>query len=138
MAVILMALGCSPDLRDSEIPLTQFDPLVINLNAPSYNSLKTDGGFYYENSIGVRGVILYRKSASQYFAYERNCSYQPNEACATVEVHSSTLFMIDPCCSSTFDFGSGSPTGGVAWRPLRKYETTVSGSTLTVTDQIVD
>ncbi|MFZ6012485.1 MAG: hypothetical protein ACOYXT_19235, partial [Bacteroidota bacterium] len=87
---------------------------------------------------GVQGIIVYRINASSYVAYERNCSYHPNDACVTVEVHPSNLYMYDPCCSSSFDFSTGQPTGGPAWRPLRQYETSLSGSNLTITDEIIN
>lgn len=136
-AVLGLAAGCQPDLQDDAIPWQPFDVIYLNLNLPEYYNLKTDGGYTYLNDAGVRGIIVYHKSGSSYLAYERNCSFQPNTACATVEVHVSTLYMFCACCSSTFDFATGLPTGGPAWRPLRRYETSLNGSTLTITDQIV-
>jgi nitrite reductase/ring-hydroxylating ferredoxin subunit len=132
---IVIFNSCEPDLRDSEIPPAQFSDLFINLTLPKYQGIRTDGGAVYEDG-GVRGLIIYRVSAYQYFAYERNCSYQPNEACATVNIHSSKLYMEDSCCGSTFSFSTGQPLGGTAWRPLRKYHTTVNGSELIITDQV--
>lgn len=139
-ALILFTLvftGCEPDLSDDAIPWQPFDVIQINLNLPQYLALKTDGGQMTING-GVRGIILYRQSASTYLAYEANCSYQPNSACATVEVHDSKLFMFCACCSSNFDFATGHPMGGPAWRPLRRYYTSVNGSTLTITDEILE
>lgn len=91
----------------------------------------------YLNDGGVRGIILYRKSNSTYIAYERNCSFHPGDACATVDVDISGLYMIDHCCNSTFCFSSGEPTGGIAWRPLRKYATMLDTNLLTITDEII-
>jgi nitrite reductase/ring-hydroxylating ferredoxin subunit len=136
LTLTLALLGCTPDLQDDPIPFVPFPAIVINLNLPEYIALKTDGG-YQEISGGVRGIILYRKSSAEYLAWEMNCSFRPNDACATVNVHSSGLYMTDPCCSSNFDFSTGVPTAGPAWRPLQRYATQLSGSTLTVTDQVV-
>ena len=133
----IMVVGCTPDLSDDAIPWQPFDVININLNLPEYISLKTDGSSMYIDG-GVRGIILYRQNTSNYIAYERNCSFQPNSACATVDVHVSTLYMLCSCCSSTFDFATGYPTGGQAWRPLQRYETSLNGSTLTITDRIVE
>jgi hypothetical protein len=135
--------SCSPNLTDAAIPYQPFGEVHINLNLPEYQSLRTDGGWKYLDkvsglTVGVRGIILYRLSASTYIAYERNCSFHPNDACATVEVHSSNLYMQDTCCGSTFSLTTGSPTGGAAWRPLRKYETLLTSSELTITDAIVE
>lgn len=129
--------GCKPDLSDDPIPWQPFDVISINLNLPEYVSLKTDGRSVYVDG-GIRGIILYRKNASTYLAYERNCSFQPNSACATVDVHVSTLYMLCSCCSSTFDLSTGLPTSGPAWRPLRQYETSLNGTILTITDQPVE
>lgn len=129
--ILLVLLGCSPDMSDDAIPYTAFADIVINLSLPEFNPLITTG--HQNINGGVRGIILYRLNANSYYALERNCSYHPGDACATVEVHSSGLYMVDPCCGSNFDF-QGNPTGGVAWRPLRRYETFLNGNVLTITD----
>jgi len=130
--------SCSTGPTDDPIPMTIFADLTINLTAPEYNTLLLDGGTKAISSIGVRGVIIYRKNSTSYFAYERNCSYHPNDACATVNVHVSNLYLTDPCCNSNFSLADGSPTGGVAWRPLRRYITELVGNNLTITDNIAN
>jgi hypothetical protein len=134
MAIILL-LSCSSDLSDDPIPPATFGDIVVNLNLPEYLVLRTEGG-YKNIGAGVRGIILYRLNSTTCYAFERNCSYHPGDACATVEVHVSGLFMNDTCCGSTFDF-NGNPTGGAAWRPLRRYYTELDGSVLTITDQVL-
>jgi hypothetical protein len=129
--------SCGGDLSDDPIPLPTFPDLQLNLSLPSNFALQSTRGYKLIGE-GVRGIILYRKNASSVLAFERNCSYQPNEACATTEVHTSGLFMSDPCCGSTFRFEDGNPTGGVAWRPLQQYSTTLSGNTLTITSQVIN
>lgn len=131
---ILASIGCSDELVDGEIPPATFNDIVVNLDLPQYNDLSIDGGFVLLNE-GVRGIILYRVNASTYNAFERNCSYQPYEACATVEVHSSGLFLTDPCCGSSFSVQDGFPTGGPARFALRRYTINSSGRTLTITDE---
>jgi len=136
--ILLSLVGCTRDLSDDPIPIIPFVDVVINLNLPEYLSLRTDGGNKELSTGGVRGLIIYRVSATSYIAYERNCSYHPNEACATVNVHSSGFFMIDPCCSSNFSFTDGTPTGGPAWRPLQRYRTQLNGTTLIISDEIIN
>jgi hypothetical protein len=135
--ICLIIVACQPDLSDDPIPLASFSPYSININLPEYQDLRTKG-FMALDDIGVRGVILFQVSPTVYHAYERNCSYHPNDACATVNVHISNLYMTDPCCNSTFDFANGNPTGGPAWRPLRQYETSFSGSLLTITEVVIN
>jgi nitrite reductase/ring-hydroxylating ferredoxin subunit len=131
---LLFLASCKPDLSDDFIPQIPFPDIVINLNLPQYTTLKSDGGSVSIDG-GVRGIIIYRKSSNAYLAYERNCSFQPNEACATVEVHSSNLFLIDTCCGSSFGLDDGNPTGGAAWRPLRRYKTYLNGSELSISSE---
>jgi nitrite reductase/ring-hydroxylating ferredoxin subunit len=135
---LLLISGCGRELTDDFIPITPFPDIVINLSLPANNSLQVDGGNLQLSSGGIRGIILYRINSSTYMAYERNCSFRPNEACATVDAHSSGLFMIDSCCNSNFSFTDGSPTGGPAWRPLNRYRTQLSGITLTITDEVIN
>jgi hypothetical protein len=131
---LLFLSSCKQDFSDDAIPEGFFADIIINLNLPEYIALRNDGGTVSIDG-GVRGIILHRKSATIYQAFERNCSYHPNDACATVEAHSSNLYMIDTCCGSSFDFDNGQPSGGPAWRPLRLYKTYLTGSDLTVSSQ---
>lgn len=135
--LLLTLAGCTPDVSDDAIPRVSFPDINIELTLPAYNSLKTNGGYKYISG-GVRGIIVYRITDGNYVAFERNCSYHPNDACATVNVDGSTLFMVDPCCQSTFSFPNGQPTGGPAIRDLNQYSTSVSGTTLTITDDVIN
>jgi hypothetical protein len=139
-AVSLLLVGlfaCSPDLSDDPIPYQPFPDIILNLNLPDNIALKSKG---ISKAIdgGVRGIIVYCKDVGVYVAFERNCSYHPNDACATVNIDNSLLFMTDPCCGSTFDFSTGNPMGGIAWRPLIKYKTTYTGADLIITDEVIE
>ena len=131
---LLIQQSCKPQLTDFPIPLANFPDFTINLNLPEYITLKSDGGTKYVDG-GVRGLIIYRSSATSYIVYERTCSYHPNDACATVEVDVSNLFLKDVCCGSTFTMTEGTPNGGPAWRPLRQYRVILdaTGTSLTIT-----
>lgn len=131
---IFSYIGCSDEFVDGEIPPATFNDIFINLDLPQYSDLTIDGGYILLNE-GVRGIILYRVNGSQYNAFERNCSYDPFAACSTVEVHSSGLFIDDPCCGSSFSLQDGTPTGGPARIALRRYKIEKSGRNLTITDE---
>ena len=98
LTALCLLFACKRELTDIPIPYIDFPDIIINLNLPQYIELKTDGTSIYIDG-GVRGIILYRKNATTYLAYERNCSYQPSEACATVDIDASKLFLIDSCPS---------------------------------------
>jgi len=140
LALILIAAfgSCTSDPSDDPIPPASFPDKVLNLNLPDNIALRSKGTSKALNDIGVRGVIVYCVDIGIYRAYERNCSFQPNEACATVNIDLSTLFMTDPCCGSNFDFNTGMPSGGAAWRPLRQYRTTFNGTDLIITDEVIE
>lgn len=135
--LMVVISACSPQRSDDPVPFIPFVDIVINLNLPEFIALRADGGYVQVNG-GVRGIIVYRVNSSTYIAYERNCSFRPNEACATVNVHNSGLFMIDPCCNSNFNFSDGNPSGGPAWRPLVRYRTQLSGLTLTISSEVIN
>ena len=132
-AIVLISSlsGCTPDISDDAIPQIPFDDIVLELTLPSNQPLATNGGTIYIGG-GVRGILVYRENESRYIAFERNCSYHPNDACATVNVDQTKLFMVDPCCQSRFRFPDGTPTDGPAIRPLNRYVTDLDGTTLTI------
>jgi len=136
--VVLILASCSRDLSDDEIPPSSFPDIVIDLSLPSNIALASKGGYKEINDGGVRGIIIYCQDRGVYHAFERNCSYTPNQACATVNVDASKLFMIDPCCGSMFDFSAGQPIGGPGWRPLRQYQATANGVELKITENIIN
>ncbi len=127
---VLIISSCEEIAPPVEIPPAYVNE-SINLNLFEYQKLQNDGGHVYIDA-GVRGIILYRKTVNDFIAFERNCTFQPLDSCATVEVDNSSFFMIDPCCSSTFDF-EGNPTGGPAEWPLKRYRTFLDGFYLKIT-----
>jgi hypothetical protein len=103
--------------------------LEINLRLISNQPLQQQGYQYYGG--GVRGIVVINQGGI-YTAFERNCPYQPQDSCATVSMHSSTLYLEDAnCCQSTFD-KTGNPTSGPAKFGLLQYTTSVDGDYLYV------
>ncbi|QIX63488.1 hypothetical protein FY528_10890 [Hymenobacter lutimineralis] len=128
-----MLAGCSDSGTDAEpqIPLAIVNESLL-LTQQEYTALRFDGGMIYHPG-GVRGLLIIRQSASVYLAFERNCPFQPYDACAQVEIDASRLFLVDKCCNSQFDL-KGQVQAGPARRPLRQYGTALSGNTLTITN----
>lgn len=138
LACCFFVLNCNDGPQDDAIPVQPFESIQLNLSLPSNTALQSVGGYKAIGEGGTRGIILYRLNSTAVLAFERNCSYQPQSACATVDVHSSGIYMHDACCGSSFRFDTGDPSGGPAWRPLLQYATTLNGSTLVVTDQVIN
>ena len=104
--------------------------IQINLQSITYSKLSVDNGWVYLNG-GNRGIILYRASSTSYLAFERTCSYYPNNTCARVKVDPTNFYLTDTCCASYFNF-SGVPTSGPATFPLKQYSVSLNGSILNI------
>ncbi len=113
-----------------------FAEITVNLNYPQYQKLKNDEGYVYIEG-GMKGIIIYHEGENSYIAYERACPHHPTSNCE-VQVDGSSLFFIDHCCNSTFSLFNGSPTGGPAQRSLFQYHTELSGTTLKISDEIIN
>lgn len=98
-------------------------------SSPSFVALNAVGGWLYVAG-GAKGILIYRKSNSEFMAYDRNCTYQPSDACAQVEVDSSNLIARDSCCGSEFLITDGTVLKSPAALPLKQYQTTFDGNTL--------
>jgi len=114
-----------------------FPEITVNLTYPQFQRLKSDEGYAYISG-GMRGIILYRVNENSILAFDRACPHHPEASCAEVQVDMSSLFLIDRCCKSTFNFENGSPTGGPAQRPLLQYHTELSGMVLKISDEIIN
>ena len=117
---------------EPQVPFISFNESLSVLDQ-RYPQLRTDNGAVELPNGGVRGLIIVRQNANTYLAFERNCPYRPYEACATVSVDASRLFLVDSCCGSQFTL-QGQVRGGPATRPLRQYATSLSGNLLVVTN----
>ena len=136
----LIAAACGS--KNNDQPLIPYAPVNLSLNITNqqYAALRMDNGAVTlpvkgpAGAGGVQGVIVVRQSASSYLAFERNCPYQPYDACALVSLDkNSRLFMRDSCCNSQFDL-KGQITGGPTSRPLKQYSTSLQGSLLNITN----
>jgi nitrite reductase/ring-hydroxylating ferredoxin subunit len=100
-------------------------------NNPSFVDVSVVGGWVYITG-GVRGILLYRKSNTEFMAYDRNCTYQSSQTCATVYVDATNIQAVDTCCHSRFSIYDGSVYQGPAVLPLKAYRTTYDGNVLHV------
>lgn len=135
---LFVASACGS--KNNDQPLIPYAPvnLSINITNQQYAALRFDNGAVTlpikgsAGDGGVKGVIVVRQSAGVYLAFERNCPYQPYDACSLVSLdRSSRLFMRDSCCNSQFDL-RGQITGGPSPRPLKQYSTSLQGSLLNI------
>jgi len=125
--ILLSIGGCKKD-NNNGVPITPVD-IYLYTNNPSFVNLNGVGGWVYITG-GVRGILVYRKSPSEFMAYDRNCTYQSSDACATVVVDATNILATDTCCHSKFSMYDGSVTQAPAGLPLKAYNTTFDGNVL--------
>jgi hypothetical protein len=143
--IIIFSFGmsaCEPDLVDEAIIPGVFPTFTLNIT--SYPELMINGGAKDItndpncNGCGNRGIIVYRKNAATFVAFEATCSLQPSAVGSTVGIDQSQLFMIDVSCGSQFNFEGDPVGGGLAWRPLLQYQTSISGTQLTISSTVIN
>ena len=80
---------------------------------------------------GVKGIVLYRESDLEFYAYDRTCTLWPEHTEAVVE--DTTFFGVFRCpdCESTYLLmNGGEPNSGPAQYPLVEYHTSIQGDVL--------
>jgi Rieske Fe-S protein len=126
--VLIMSLaGCKKE-NNNGVPITAVD-IYLYTNNPSFVNLNGVGGWVYVTG-GVRGILIYRKSLTEFMTYDRNCTYQPSQPCATVVIDATNILAKDTCCNSKFSIYDGSVTQGPAVLPLKAYNNTFDGNVL--------
>ena len=122
ISVVLLPACDKDDENDIPNVLVNFT-ISIAPEAPALNAV---GGWVYVTG-GVKGIVIYRHTLEEFFAIERNCSYQPATG-AQVSVDSTNLFLRDPGCGSKFYMiDGGSVANGPASRSLKRYNVTFDG-----------
>jgi nitrite reductase/ring-hydroxylating ferredoxin subunit len=128
LIIIFLATGCKKNNNNNGVPITAVD-IYLYTNTPSFINLNAIGGWVYVTG-GVRGILVYRKSSTEFMAYDRNCTYQPSLPCSTVVVDATNILAKDTCCHSKFSMYDGSVVNGPASISLKAYNTTFDGNVL--------
>lgn len=103
---------------------------TISLEDPLANPLLIPGNSVIIESQGVNGIIIYRFSQTDFLAWERTCTYLPEDNCAVVSDSSSHLNC--PCCGTQYSIIDGSPIQGLSRYFLKSYNTSFDGRILRV------
>lgn len=125
-------LFCKKNKEEGRVPYVPVN-IVLNTSDPLFVKLNAPGGWVYVNG-GSRGIIIYRLSLDDFRAYDRHCSFQPEDACGKVSVNSSQIMAVDSCCGSEFVLTDGSVAKSPASRPLTQYLTSYDGNRLLITN----
>lgn len=141
LALILMTFSTCTKTQVNPDPIQDVPVNVtINLSLPSYSHLENAGSFVYEPG-GVKGLVIVHSILNdEIYAFDRCCSYKPNDACSKVEMDSA-LFVLRcgesklggfvKCCDSKFTM-EGQVSASPATFGLKQYQVIRSGNLLNI------
>ena len=132
LILLIVITGCSKEEKRNEIPVVSVS-FVINPNSTEYLELNNEGGWVTLTG-GYRGIIVYRKSISEFMAFERACPYDWELTDARIDVESSGLTAICPSCKSRYILLDGTPFAGPTHYPLNQYQTQFDGNLLYISN----
>ncbi|MBN2610623.1 MAG: hypothetical protein JXB00_03625 [Bacteroidales bacterium] len=121
----ILPQSCAKELEEA-VPETYVN---INLNLSHYSiginqSLVLTNTMVNVSSLGYNnnGIILFRYSQDEFYAYDRTCPYHVEESVA-VELDGNQMFAICPECGSKYQLWYyGTPTdAGPSINPLKQY-----------------
>ncbi len=127
ISCLLLSYGCKKSNPCNNVP-KPFVDLQLDLSLPSYIALATPNNWVYVYG-GNRGIIVFRKSQTEFSAVDRNCTYDPEKATAIIEVENNNINAVDSVCGSKFQITDGGVTRGPASCTLIQYRTEFNANT---------
>ena len=132
ISIISILFGCE---TDNQFPNNVYVNIGIPINMPEYNNLTIPLGYEFING-GIGGIIIMRDLNNNFIAYDRACTYEMSENC--VLSGESTMYdailQCHDCCQSKFIVVDGSVTEGPANLALKRYNTSINGEILYITN----
>ena len=110
------------------IPDVSFEK-TINLSLPNYDNLNYNGGSYFLQNVGVKGVILFNLNNS-ILAWEASCPNEKPSNCSTMEIQG--LQVECKCNSNLYSLANGQPLKINNSYPMVAYFTQKSGNSLRI------
>lgn len=140
IAIILVTFSCkkSKSINNDPIPDLPVN-ITINMALPLYSHLQSIGTHVYEQG-GVKGIVIVHHSDDNFYAFDRNCPYQPGNSCSRIELDSSVLIFrcgestntgFQKCCDSRFQM-DGVVFNGPALFGLKRYQVIRNGNQLDI------
>ncbi len=126
--LFIVFLSCKKDKQADQIPNVSVS-VNVYLNLPSNSALNSIGN-YVKVSGGYRGIIVYRRSQSEFVAFDLACPYDPSASGAILQVDSSGVALVDYHCGSRFNLGYGTILNGPATISMKEYNTDYDGNNI--------
>lgn len=132
--------GCSSNSQNNNNPYLPNYPVNvdINMDLPSYSSLKFVANAIYFPNQGVRGIFVFN-SGSGYIAFDAACPNQALSSCSTMSFKKldpidplkiDRTTVVCPCDNAEYSLFSGQSKG--KQYPLKQYRVEVNGNLLRV------
>jgi hypothetical protein len=131
LVLLLGSLLSCRDRNNGRVPDVPVN-ISINILLPEFFDLTVTTGSVYLTG-GSRGIIVYRKSDTEFVAIERHSTYLPENECAVI-VKEDGLIIEDPCSGSQWIITDGTLVQGPASLPLITYDTNYSPPILYITN----
>jgi hypothetical protein len=130
MLFVILAVACKKDSPVTAIPNVPVN-ITLSLTLPDNAVLNSPGGAK-EISGGYKGIIVYRRSISDFVAFDMACPYDPTTEGAILKIDSSGVTSVDLHCGSKFSLYDGSVIHGPATTSMKPYQTEYSSSANTL------
>ncbi|MFP4058877.1 MAG: Rieske (2Fe-2S) protein [Bacteroidales bacterium] len=96
--------------------------MSYSISKVQLNHVGTLGHYIVENE-GLNGIILFRNAEDIWQAFEKTCTYNPDDHLCEVDIEDGSFFSVCPCCDSEFNLvNDGIPQVGPAELPMKQYQ----------------
>jgi hypothetical protein len=129
---VMIVFSCKKEEQPPEIPYVYVN-FSLDPNSTQYINLNPVNGWETVSG-GYNGILIFRKSVSEFTAFERACPYDPLKTGAQVRVDQSGITCYCPICGSKFIMVDGTPYEGPSRYSLKQYTTVYDGAILYISN----
>ncbi len=133
--ICVLAVACkkkAQKVQDNGVPYIPIN-IVIYPGDPLNFKIQTPGGWMYFNG-GAGGLVVYRKTNTEFVVLDRTSTYLPDDYNARIKVQSDAFTCKDTVSGSKWQIIDGVVMSGPATSPLRLYANTYDGNALRITN----
>ena len=127
-----MIAFCGCGKNDHPVPYVPVNYTIYTTD-PEFVDLNAVGNWIYITG-GSKGIIVYRKSNSEFVALDRHGTIQSESSCARVVVDSNNITATEQCEKGKYLITDGSVVSGNTPYPLLQYQTSFDGTVLRITN----
>lgn len=136
---LFICLSCKKKKKDDQqntnypIPYAPVNVTIYPNDATNF-SIQAIGGWKYISGAGVQGLIVYRKTQTDFLAIERASPENPSVAASALKVQSDNFTLKDTVKNAKWQIVDGAPMNGSSQWQLRLYGTVYDGNVLKITN----